>query len=281
MPTALLDAPTKTCPECGDPVTRPRATYCSRYCLGRVTSRAQRQRGYHRSANYRVTVPCAWCGTPLLRDPRSIAAGHQPHCDNLCAAATRFAREKAERHTRGVQNILANTTPRAITAAPLPHRRCPACDTTFTPTHREQRWCRRQCYKASRRRPISRFVTARCDCGEWVTVDSRAGYSAAIAYCSDACARRVRHRRRRARERSAYDEHVSAVLVFERDGWLCHLCGDLCDGRAGPVWRPWAATLDHVIPLARGGRHSYANIRTAHAICNSLKSDQALFTVSE
>lgn len=30
-----------------------------------------------------------------------------------------------------------------------------------------------------------------------------------------------------------------------------------------------APTLDHVIPLAKGGEHSRANVRCAHFICNS------------
>lgn len=30
-------------------------------------------------------------------------------------------------------------------------------------------------------------------------------------------------------------------------------------------------TLDHVVPLARGGEHSYRNVKLAHPLCNSRK----------
>ncbi|WP_216362098.1 HNH endonuclease signature motif containing protein [Pseudonocardia sp. N23] len=280
MPAATLDAPSRTCPECHSPVTgRSDKRYCSRRCTGRATSRAQRQRGYHQA--YRVTVPCGWCGRALQRDPRNLKAGHQPHCDNLCAAATRHAPDKAERHTRTVQNILASTTPRVLCAGPPPSRTCPGCHEPFTPHHIEQRWCRKQCAKRARRsRSVPRFVTSRCDCGTWFTIDRRAGYSGVITTCSRSCQRRTAARRRRARERNAYDEDVIAIVVFERDSWLCHLCGTPCDGRPSQTWRPLAATLDHVVPLARGGRHSYANVRTAHARCNSLKADQLVEAVA-
>lgn len=39
------------------------------------------------------------------------------------------------------------------------------------------------------------------------------------------------------------------------------------------VPHPRAAVLDHVIPLARGGTHEPANVRTACFLCNSIKGD--------
>jgi 5-methylcytosine-specific restriction endonuclease McrA len=36
-----------------------------------------------------------------------------------------------------------------------------------------------------------------------------------------------------------------------------------------------APTIDHLIPLARGGGDTPANVATAHFICNSIKSDGA------
>jgi 5-methylcytosine-specific restriction endonuclease McrA len=32
-------------------------------------------------------------------------------------------------------------------------------------------------------------------------------------------------------------------------------------------------TLDHVVPLAKGGTHEPANTQIAHAVCNSRKND--------
>lgn len=36
------------------------------------------------------------------------------------------------------------------------------------------------------------------------------------------------------------------------------------------------ATIDHIIPLSKGGTHTYNNVQLAHYICNSKKSDKIL-----
>lgn len=69
--------------------------------------------------------------------------------------------------------------------------------------------------------------------------------------------------RRRALEISAFVEDVQPALVYERDMGLCQICG--LPVEAGEFH------LDHGIPLARGGEHSYSNCQTAHARCNVRK----------
>ena len=39
---------------------------------------------------------------------------------------------------------------------------------------------------------------------------------------------------------------------------------------------PMSASLDHVIPIARGGEHSYANTQIAHLTCNIRKRDKTV-----
>lgn len=60
--------------------------------------------------------------------------------------------------------------------------------------------------------------------------------------------------------------------VFERDSWTCGICGEAVDQFASP-FDPRSATVDHVVPLSRGGEHSLANAQCAHLGCNSAKQD--------
>jgi 5-methylcytosine-specific restriction endonuclease McrA len=80
---------------------------------------------------------------------------------------------------------------------------------------------------------------------------------------------RAKCARRKARMRSAMVvEKIVPLDIFERDGWLCYLCGNPADVTT--------ATLDHIIPVSHGGHHSAANCRCAHYLCNSRKCDKTI-----
>lgn len=79
---------------------------------------------------------------------------------------------------------------------------------------------------------------------------------------------------RRAMERAAHVESVDPFKVFERDGWACRLCGTPTPRLKRGTYDDDAPELDHVIPLAKGGEHTYANTQCACRKCNGLKGDE-------
>lgn len=79
---------------------------------------------------------------------------------------------------------------------------------------------------------------------------------------------------RRARKAAAEIEVVEPLYIFERDNWRCHLCGKTVDRHLNGR-HPLGPTLDHVIPLSRGGEHSRANVALAHRRCNTRKGNRA------
>jgi len=87
--------------------------------------------------------------------------------------------------------------------------------------------------------------------------------------------RRERDRRKNHKRRAvllaAFVEDVKPLRVYARDGWRCHICGLKVDKRlAGTHQR--GPTLDHLIPLSKGGQHSYDNVALAHRVCNTKKN---------
>lgn len=60
--------------------------------------------------------------------------------------------------------------------------------------------------------------------------------------------------------------------IFERDGWVCQLCFESVD-KALPWPHLMSKTLDHVMPVVRGGAHTRANTQLAHLRCNVSKKD--------
>ncbi len=101
-----------------------------------------------------------------------------------------------------------------------------------------------------------------------------------IKYCSDECAKRSRNhyysmRKRRRHEQAKTDESNDITLykLYQRDKGICWLCGEKCDMDADPNSNNYPS-VDHVIPIAHGGKDEWSNIRLAHRLCNSLKGDK-------
>lgn len=90
-----------------------------------------------------------------------------------------------------------------------------------------------------------------------------------------AATKQDRWQRRRARKANAPRvERVDLIAVFERDNWICWICGEPAPRSLRGKRHPMAPTGDHVIPLARGGDHTAVNVRCAHATCNFSKCDK-------
>lgn len=107
--------------------------------------------------------------------------------------------------------------------------------------------------------------------------------------CSKACAkkrsrRKLRksgfpknHLHRAHKYGCVYESGITLEKLIKRDGLRCGICGEMCDPDdyswteySGPM-RP---TIDHIIPMSKGGGHTWDNVQVAHAICNSRKQDK-------
>lgn len=76
--------------------------------------------------------------------------------------------------------------------------------------------------------------------------------------------------RMRRQQRIALDaEHVDREAILTEFGMICHLCGGEIESRDD-------LHFDHVIPVSRGGREAYDNIRPSHAWCNMQKGSKLL-----
>lgn len=84
-------------------------------------------------------------------------------------------------------------------------------------------------------------------------------------------------KRQRSRRRG-YVPLVERIAIFERDRWLCRYCGRRCKppGSAPTNAHPMLATVDHVIPKARGGITHRDNLVTACYQCNQAKRDREI-----
>jgi len=93
-------------------------------------------------------------------------------------------------------------------------------------------------------------------------------------YCSPRCAAfSATYSRRKDAAREARREPYTRLEIFERDGWICWICGQEVDRESTGV-SPAAPSIDHVVPLLAGGDDTPENVRCAHFECNKRRTDR-------
>ncbi|MFJ8871081.1 HNH endonuclease [Streptomyces sp. NPDC102473] len=139
---------------------------------------------------------------------------------------------------------------------------CARCTTAFQPRRRDQRWCSRQCKNA--------FYNAEF---------RSSGTLSPAAKERQRLYWQAKNRRRRAAKRGGASEPYTLVEIAERDEARCRLCGDLVL-MSLKVPHAGAPTIDHIVPVSRGGNDTRANVQLAHFRCNSVKGAREVQTLT-
>lgn len=65
-----------------------------------------------------------------------------------------------------------------------------------------------------------------------------------------------------------YNIRENRLSLYERDGYTCYKCGKLLTR--------WDATLDHILPVSRGGKNTKDNLITCCLLCNSRRRNKEI-----
>lgn len=79
--------------------------------------------------------------------------------------------------------------------------------------------------------------------------------------------------KKRKRIRQSWTDESKTICLsklYERDKGICWLCGGQCDYSADTNDNSYPS-IDHIIPIAKGGLDKWNNIKLAHRGCNSVK----------
>jgi hypothetical protein len=241
-------------------------------------------KGMHRSPSSRPQgqARCQDCRRSSRQEPkpkRIVGTGKSWRDCEVCDQ--RYRAKQKEQRTCG-RRCGAQINSRIIQAAPkscaVHWSSCLVCGTWITQLGKVTcagGVCRIQHSLAKQRAayvPTARPTTVPCeDCGRPHTTPT-AFNCGVCKRCQKRRKRRLygENHRQRARHFGVRYEHVDAQRVFERDRWCCQLCGRKVN-RAVKYPHPDYPSLDHVIPMSRGGDHGYANVQCAHFLCNSTK----------
>lgn len=92
------------------------------------------------------------------------------------------------------------------------------------------------------------------------------GFSAARKYCGKLC-------KPSGRIAGSVNKRTWVERLGAEDGWSCWLCDSSIDPAL--YWPdPRAGSVDHVVPVTRGGTDERSNLRLAHLHCNTARRDK-------
>lgn len=221
--------------------------------------------------------------TAVARAVASRAAARPTKCAECGAEFTQERRGRPRRYCsdpckQRVGNRALNR--RRLPAPKHPDRACERCGEKFAPQRRDQVYCNSRCRinagqaRRYRQEPLRQGVDFKRTCVECGL--EFAARKANAKWCSNIC--RIRTCRRDESRRRAPGTGASLYAdreIFERDGWICRVagCGKPVDRTVGRR-HPDGPTIDHVIPLSRGGKDDVTNVVTAHWRCNRAKGNR-------
>ena len=165
-----------------------------------------------------------------------------------------------------------------------PAKHCTQCETSFFPKTSRATLCSRACSLASMRQ-VSRKryldkTAAQVPIEDRICIECNKAFTPSTLqrkkFCSKSCSlrkqRRIARSLRRARM-APNKESLDPFVVFWRDGWKCQICSCATPIQLRGTIEANAPELDHVIPLALGGHHTYDNTQCLCRSCNQSKGD--------
>ena len=257
------------CAVCGTQFQSKRGgKYCTQQCRDR---RPRPARVRSRGPVTKWTYTCAVCGKDY----------HPRHKENC----TTCSRECGWQWLSFRNSVMAHRGRVSVTVL---RNKCATCGGRCSD---QATYCSTKC-RPSAPQPITQGVCRKCGTGFDRRLDGASRF-----LCSSACrdeakkearrksrnlpsaqaARKADKKRRKAMARGANGaERVDVTKVFERDGYRCGICGRKTLQSKRGTYHPKAPELDHIIAIALGGSHTYANTQTACRSCNIRKGAAAL-----
>ncbi|AKJ72424.1 HNH endonuclease [Gordonia phage GTE8] len=221
---------------------------------------------------YSLLVKCENCGCIFAGRKRKF-------CSGQCREAFHNRDWRSKRPPRQREGDYVRGVPRS--------KQCSSCSKPFSPNSSRQKYCSREC----RPRPIKKPVmTKQCPECETVFKTSRDRQT-----CSNRCAMRRRYREKP----QVVAQKVRAWEVANRDSHRIRQA-ERCDRRRRAIvgsvsTRDWKRalrraqgrcaycqcrstrlTIDHVVPISRGGRHTIGNVIPACPRCNYQKKNKTV-----
>lgn len=264
---------TASCAECGKEFhpSGPKVKCCTLSCAMRLSHREKHPPKFH---------TCEVCGTNFRHQSRS----HNRACSRECG----YELQRCEWKERSIAAATRSLEVKIKKSQPI-EKKCVICNLPFAaPANntktvcsdrcekvRSLRWARERDERADKRDRSERSCP---ECGiTFIPVYGSGLRIFCSIRCGNRCASRTNNTNRRIKK-AKYSHRASKVFpaaVFARSNGRCGICNELMATNVGPH-HPLRQTIDHRVPICKGGEHVLENCWAVHFICNSLKGQDSV-----
>lgn len=275
--------------------------FCSKECASKFHGE-KHQKERKESRNSRNRKQCEVCGKEFIDKSSSLTAKYcSDECRKEAKTKTQICVKCGKEFKSNKSQICVDCRPKAVKVkckncgkettnkvycskecreanTQYYTKICKECGKEFTTSSKTQSRCSEECIKKYQ----SKTYTRECKhCGKVFTTKNEQQL-----YCSKKCIRKLisknneLKRERRVHENGQFDKGISLKKLIKKEKNICYLCGKECDSddfyideRGTQISGDNYPSIEHVIPISKGGTHTWDNVRLAHRGCNSKKSN--------
>lgn len=234
-----------------------------------LKSRVRRQ-CFKKASLYLYISPCAQCGKVFIQAPG--VGPNKKYCSDVCAMAGKKSKRKRYFYDRKVKEYA-----------------CEICGKIFLSKQSKASFCYKKCVALHRRNLAEqkRVYSVCKKCGKKFFRPKNRPFVDSNTFCSRECAGvgeiglgKTKKRKsagshyHRAKFYGSDFEFFNPFDVFERDNWICQICGKSTPKKNRGSKLHNAPQLDHIVPISKGGPHTYSNTQCLCRDCNLKKSDK-------
>lgn len=279
---------TKQCPDCGvtyhahHPLCN-RCPPCQRLFRNAETCRRDKARRQRQKAAEQAAAVLGLAAFGVVRDNGHrcracrrvlfLDQGMAPHLCHECRRVNAIAEVVVQFVLRVLELAVTGVPWCCICGNSLPYGRTTTCgDKCLQERGRQRGRDKYERVHGVKLRPLSHPRTCRY-CTAAIHAANENGRGRSVC---DACGLHRGDFKSRARLHNVEYTVVDKKAVFVRDGWKCQLCGRNVLRRSKRGTRtkrlhPRTASLDHIVPMSKGGPHVERNVQCACLACNVRK----------
>lgn len=241
----------RVCKNCGKEyeTIRHQSKFCSESCRGKYN---RRNRGHERE--------CEQCGKVFYKYKE------QRFCTDICY--NKHVKENS------MPKVEWKTAKDYYIPKPKKVKVCVNCNEEYKMHAPDGKYCSYECRLEYNQKQREVYNKKCKECGKWFSTTNRIKF-----FCSTGCKDKSHYRKKETirRERilknGRVDWDISIERLMKRDKGVCHLCGNKVNLNLDTN-DDYYGSVDHVRPISKGGTHTWENVKLAHRICNSYKSDE-------